>query len=108
LRKTKNKSILILSVLSIFLCGCPGVTILLMGFLRIVEVLERFESFSLLLTNLNSGNLDGVWMICISSIFILIPLVLVTILLIKRSQKPTLTTLEPTGASQDDPIPPTR
>jgi len=43
----------------------------------------------------------------VSGLLILVPFVLVIIAVIKRTQKEKLEELEPTGASKDDPLPPT-
>lgn len=108
MKETKNKAIMVMTVISIILCGCPGSILLWMGATSMVDAVGRVASFSDLLINFDLSYLRGGWMICLSGILLIIPIALVMIILIQRKKKNPLTDLEPTGVSQEDPIPPTR
>jgi hypothetical protein len=46
-------------------------------------------------------------MLCLGGVLILVPLILAIIGVVMRDKKEKLEELKPTGASKDDPIPPT-
>jgi len=96
---------LLLTGISVFLCGCPGAALLLSGVANLIEALGRMTNLGEFFTNFTISHLRGGWMVCLSSLLLLVPLSLVVFLLVKRDKGTLLTSLEPTGASQDDPIP---
>lgn len=108
MKKKRQKSLMIIALVSIFLCGCPGCYTLAQGFTYFPAAIGSFQSFEDLMAGLGEGFLNGGWMVCLSVFLILIPFVLVIIAVVQRSKnKDLLEEVEPTGVSQDDPIPPT-
>lgn len=108
MNKPKNKSILVLTIFAIILCGCPGLTLFLMGLASMTDAISGADSISDMLTGLNSNFLRGGWLVCLGGVLLLVPLVLVILVFVQRRKKTPITALEPTGASEEDPIPPTR
>jgi uncharacterized membrane protein len=103
--KKTRKTILILLLVSIFLCACPGVFLVISGVEGLVDVasvgpVKGQEAYVVELV-LNGG------LICVSIVLIFIPIILFLIWLFNRKQKNSIVLLKPTGASKDDPIPPT-
>lgn len=108
MNKSNNRTILVLTIISIILCGCPGLAFLLMGLGSMADTAARLDSFSRILTDFNVSYLSGVWMVCLSGFLLLVPIVMVILVFVQRGKKTPVTTLEPTGVSTEDPIPPTR
>jgi len=108
MKKKKQKTLMIIALVSIFVCGCPGCFTLIQGFSYFPAAIGTIQSFEDFMANLGAGFLNGGWMLCPSGFLILIPFILVIIAVVQRSKKDeTLEEIEPTGASEDDPIPPT-
>ncbi|MEA3326968.1 MAG: hypothetical protein U9R53_06625, partial [Chloroflexota bacterium] len=85
----------------------PGCVLLVNGMVNFENAVGNIQNFEGLWTDLTAGFIQGGWMVCVSALLILVPFVLVIIAVVKRSQKEDLEKLEPTGVSEDDPLPPT-
>jgi hypothetical protein len=106
-KKPKNSIILVITVFSIILCGCPAVTLLFRGVPDLFDGLNQFVFAGDASSNTIINLLLNFGLICLSGIMLLVPLGLVIYLYTQRSKKTPLAPLEPTGVSEDDPIPPT-
>ena len=106
MKKRQKKTLMIIALISIFLCGFPGCFLLIAGFRFFPAALGTLNNFEDLISALAAGFLNGGWMVCLSGIFILIPFVLVLIAVLNRKKDVVLDVKEPTGISKDDPIPP--
>ena len=106
-KKPKNTIILVLTVFSVILCGCPAVTLLFRGVPSLFDGLSQIAYAGEVANNITISIFLNVGLICFSGILLLIPLALVIYLLVQRNKKIPLAPLEPTGVSEDDPIPPT-
>ena len=107
MKKDKKKTIMIVALVSIVLCGCPGCYFLVEGLFNFYDVLNNIQGFESPYLFLVDSFTQSGWMLCLSGILILVPIILVIIALVVRSKKEALEKLEPTGASKDDPLPPT-
>jgi hypothetical protein len=107
MKKSKKQTLVVLTWLSVILCGCPGGYLLVMGLMSIVSALGGMPFPSELFGNLDPGFFWGVGLVCMSGLLFLVPIVLVAISMINRPKKIEVQPIEPTGASKDDPIPPT-
>ncbi len=107
MKKDKKKTIMIIALVSILICGCPGCFLILPGINSFMAVVSSIESFEDLLADLGEGFLQGGWMLFLGGLLVLVPFVLVIIAVLIRSKDQDLEKLEPTGVSKDDPIPPT-
>jgi ABC-type xylose transport system permease subunit len=108
MNKKRQKTLMIIALVSIFLCGCPGCYTLFRGVTYFPAAMGTIQSFEDFMADLGAGFLNGGWMVCLSGFMILIPFVLVIIAVVQRSKnKDVMEELEPTGASEEDPIPPT-
>ncbi len=106
MKKDKKKTIMIIALVSILICGCPGCFLTLPGINSFMAAVGSIESFEDLLADLGEGFLQGGWMLFLGGLLVLVPFVLVIIAVLIRSKDQDLEKLEPTGASKDDPIPP--
>lgn len=107
MKQTKNIRIILLTGLVVILCACPGVFLLLRSMSGLLEVLSRFADIGQLTNNETINLLLNIGLICLSGMLLLVPTGLLIYLWVKRSKKPPLEPLVPTGISEDDPIPPT-
>ena len=108
MKKKQQKTWMIIALVSVFVCGCPGCFTLYQGVRYFQAAVGTIQSFEDLLADLGAGFLNGGWMVCLSGFMILIPFILVIVAVVKRSKTTEdVEALEPTGASQEDPIPPT-
>jgi hypothetical protein len=107
MKKSKKQTLLVLTWLSLILCGCPGGFLLLIGMVNMLSALGGMPFPAILFGNQDPGLLRGGWMLCLSGLLLLVPIVLVFISLINRPKKAEVQSIEPTGVSKDDPIPPT-
>ncbi|MBG0770259.1 MAG: hypothetical protein H0S82_01045 [Anaerolineaceae bacterium] len=104
---SKNrKALLIVMLISIFTCACPGMALLIPGVQALVGVLQSGGA---------GGQEEYTWSLVLSGgvillaiLAIIIPIVLLLIWLLTRTPKDPYDQREPTGASGDDPLPPTR
>jgi len=106
LKNKSNKTIAILAVISIFLCACPGCAFLVPGLGFYLESFGNIQDVGGYFTYLSYGFRQGGWLICLGGFLIMVAFILAIIALAKGSTGTLLETLEPTGASKDDPIPP--
>lgn len=105
--KTKrNKTLMIVALVSIFACGCPGGFLFYAGFRQISQAVGVVNSFEEFLLDIVTGLADGGWLVCPSIVIILIPFFLLLLAVLKKEKKDELEELAPTGVSQDDPLPP--
>jgi hypothetical protein len=107
MNKSKKQNLIVVTWLSVVLCGCPGGLFLLMGLVNIVSAVGGMPFPAIIFGNQDPGFLIGGWMLCLSGLLLLVPIVLVVIAVINRPKKSEIQTIEPTGASKDDPLPPT-
>jgi hypothetical protein len=106
LKKDTNKTIMIIALVSIILCGCPGCFLLFPGMNNLMDAMGSIDTFEDLLADLGDGFAQGGWMLCLGGLLILVPFILAVIAVVKRDKGDKLEELEPTGVSKDDPIPP--
>jgi hypothetical protein len=107
MKKSKKHTLIILTWISVILCGCPGGVLLLLGLVNMVSALGGMAFPAIIIGNQDPGYLQGGWMLCLSGMLLLIPIVLLIISAVNRPKKIEVQPIEPTGASKDDPIPPT-
>jgi len=107
MKNNNNKTIMIIALISIVLCACPGCILLFPGVSSLMDAIGSINTFEDLLSDIGTGFAQGGWMLCLGGVFVIIPFVLAIIAVLKREKKGELEKLEPTGASKDDPIPPT-
>ncbi len=107
MKKAKKKTIMIITLVSVFLCGCPGCYFLVEGLLSFYDAVNNIQESTSFWEGVGFSFIQGGWMVCVSALLILVPFVLVIIAVIKRTQKEDLEELKPTGVSKDDPLPPT-
>lgn len=108
MKKDKKKTFMILALVSIVICGCPGCYLMIPGISSLIDATGgSIDSFEDLLSDLGEGFVLGGWKLCLGGIFVLVPFVLAFIAVLIRNQDQGLEKLEPTGASEDEPIPPT-
>lgn len=107
MKNKRQKTLMIIALVSIFLCGCPACFTLIQGIGYFPAAIGTLQSFDDLLGNLAAGFLNGGWMVCMSGFLILVPFILVVVAVVNRAKKDEkLEELEPTGVSEEDPIPP--
>ncbi|MBW6466373.1 MAG: hypothetical protein K0B06_07720 [Brevefilum sp.] len=107
MKKSKKQTLIVLTWLSVILCGCPGGVLLMMGLVSMVSVVGGLPLPAIFFGNQDPGFLRGGWLLCLSAPLLLVPIVLVVVSVINRPKKVEIQPIEPTGASTDDPIPPT-
>jgi hypothetical protein len=107
MKKSKKQTLVVLTWLSVVLCGCPGGLLLVMGLVNMVSALGGMPFPTIIFGNQDPGLFQGGWMLCLSGLLLLVPIVLMIILVINRPKKIEVQPIKPTGASKDDPIPPT-
>ncbi len=59
MEKRRKKSYLILLLISIVICGCPGCFLIGPGFINIIDVLGRTQAIDDLLFNFGEGFIQG-------------------------------------------------
>ena len=106
MKKSKKQTLIVLTWLSVILCGCPGILLLIVGLVGIVSALGGMPIPSDLFGDYNPGFFQGGGLVCLSGLLLLVPIVLAAISVINRPKKTEVKPIEPTGASKDDPIPP--
>jgi hypothetical protein len=107
MKKTKKQTLVLLTWLSVILCGCPGGFVLVMGLMSVVSALGGMPFPGEILGNYDPGFLLGVGLVCLSGTLLLVPIILVVITVTQRPKQIEIQSIEPTGASKDEPIPPT-
>jgi len=106
MKKNSKKTLMIIALISIIACACPGCFLLIQGLGNLLGPIGTIQNPEDLLGDLAIGFSEGGWLICLSAVLIFIPFLLVIIAVLKRSEPDVLEALEPTGASKDDPLPP--
>jgi len=106
-KKDSKKTIMIIALVSIFICGCPGCYFLVNGLSYFKNSVGEIQNFGDLWIDLTYGLRQGGWLVCLSGLLIQVPIILVIIAVVKRTKKEDLEKLEPTGVSKEDPLPPT-
>ena len=106
MKKNSKKSLIILTLISIVICGCPGCLLVTPGMINMIDILIYKESIENLLANFGEGFIQGGWMVCPGVVLILIPVLIGIYTLVKKNKPEELTALTPTGASIEDPLPP--
>lgn len=106
MKKQNTQTIMVIALISIALCGCPGCGLLIPGLNTFTSAIGSIQSMEDLLVAFGQGFVQGGWMVCVGGLLILIPFVLVVIAVLKKTKKEPLEELEPTGVSKDEPIPP--
>lgn len=104
--KKKRSTLLIVLLVSIVTCACPGIALLVPGIRALVSVLQIGDVVS---------QEDMIWDLVLSGgaillalLAIAVPIILFVVWLFTRKSKAPYDQREPTGASADDPLPPTR
>lgn len=106
MKNKPKKSLIIITLISIFLCGCPGCFLLFEGAQRFSSAIGPFDSFEDISQGFATGLLNGGWMVCLSGFFIMIPTIFALVAVFARDKKDELEAIEPTGVSKEEPIPP--
>lgn len=106
--KNSNKTVMVIALISIVLCGCPGLALFFPGARALIDALINFKIHGSALDAIGAGFLNGGYKICLAVPLIIVPIVLVIVALFKRSGKKELEKIVPTGVSKDEPLPPTR
>lgn len=106
MKSQKSKTIIFLTIFSVILCGCPGAALFFSGASILLDSVSQINSLGELISNFMTGLFPGGWRLCLSGILLLIPLALVVLLLLQPKKEAALEPLEPTGISEDEPIPP--
>jgi hypothetical protein len=104
--RKNSRTLLIILLISIFICACPGLALIIPGIDALVGVLQTSGAGTQEEFTWNLVQSGGA--ICLSIVLILIPVVLLLIWVLTRKPKDPYDQKEPTGASSDDPLPPTR
>ena len=104
--KKAKKTIIILALVSIVLCACPGCLLMIVGGDFFVKAVGDVQTVGDILNNLGYGLGMGGWVIFPGLLMAFVPLVLGIIALTKKVKEPALEPLTPTGKSQDEPLPP--
>ena len=107
MKKDSKKTIMIVALVSIFLCGCPGCYFLVNGLSHFYNSVGNIQDVEDFWMDLAYGFRQGGWLVCLSGLLILVPFILVIYAVVKRTKKEDLEELEPTGVSKEDPLPPT-
>ena len=102
-----NKTIMGVALVSILLCACPGCLLLVPGTVVLVGSLGDVQNFNDLANAVWTGLTRGGWIVCAGGFLILIPFILASIAVLKKDDIDEIEPLEPTGISEQDPIPPT-
>jgi hypothetical protein len=98
----KKKVLLIICIITVFLCGCPGIGLIIDGSLRLGKsFVGRIQDPGLWGQALVEGMGNLGFLVCIGGLAVLVPIILLIIWLVVRKQKP-----KPSGISGADPIPP--
>ncbi len=102
----KRSTLLIVLMVSLFICACPGFALLIPGVNAFFDVLQTGSVVS---------QEDYIWNMVLSGgaillalLAIAVPIILFVVWLFTRKSKDPYDQREPTGASADDPLPPTR
>ena len=104
--RKNSRTLLIILLISIFICACPGLALIIPGIDALVGVLQTSGTGAQEAFTWNLVQSGGA--ICLSIVLILIPVVLLLVWVLTRKSKDPYEQKEPTGASADDPLPPTR
>ena len=102
-----HKTIMVIALVSILLCACPGCLMLVPGTIVLVGSLGDAQNFNDLVNAVWTGFTRGGWSVCIGGLLILVPFFLASIAVMKKNDLDEIEPLEPTGISEQDPIPPT-
>jgi hypothetical protein len=106
MKDKKKKTIMIIALISILICGCPGCFLVVGGIDSLSKAVGSINSFDDLLSDLGEGFAQGGWMLILGAVLVMVPFILAIIAVLIRSKIEKLEKLEPTGVSKDDPIPP--
>ncbi|MFU8826117.1 MAG: hypothetical protein ACNA70_01350 [Brevefilum sp.] len=106
MKKSKNKPILVITVISAFICGCPGMILLSSSIPNLIDGISQLVFNGNISNNAFISLLLNIGLVCLSGLLLLVPLGLGVYLWTQRSKKAPLESLELTGISGDEPIPP--
>jgi len=106
MKDKKKKTIMIIALITILICGCPGCFLIVGGIDSFSKAIGSINTFDDLISDLGEGFAQGGWMLILGAVLVMVPFVLVIIAVLIRNKDEKLEALEPTGASKDDPIPP--
>jgi len=104
--KKNSRTLLIILLVSIFICACPGLALAIPGIDALIGVVQTSGAGTQ--EELTWDLIQSGGVICFSMILIFIPITLLLVWLLTRKPKDPYDQKEPTGASSDDPLPPTR
>jgi hypothetical protein len=98
----KKKVLLIICIITVFLCGCPGIGLIIDGLLRLGNAfVGRIQDPGLWGQALAEGMGNLGFLACIGGMAVLVPVILLIVWLVVRKQKP-----KPSGVSGADQLPP--
>ena len=72
-----------------------------------MNTVGNIQDFEDLWMRLTYGFKQGGWLVCVSGLLILVPIILVILAVVKHTKKEDLEEREPTCVSKEDPLPPT-
>ncbi len=100
-----KKALLIAALVTVFICGCPGCSLIFSSASAVIDALSVAGSDqNLWLDAFLIGVLQGGWMLCLGGLMIFVPLVLLVIGLVLGNKRKIS---KPSGVSGTGPIPPT-
>lgn len=100
-----KKALLIAALVTVFICGCPGCSLIFNSTSAVINALSVAGSDpNLWLDAFLIGVLQGGWMLCLGGLMIFVPLILLVIGLVLGNKKKVS---RPSGISGKGPIPPT-
>jgi hypothetical protein len=98
----KKKVLLIILIITVFLCGCPGIAMIIEEVTSLGNAFAgRIQDPGLWGQALVEGMGNLGFLVCIGGLVVLVPIILLIVWFLVRKQKP-----KPGGASGADPIPP--
>lgn len=104
--KKAKRTIMILALVSILLCACPGCLLIVVGGDFYSKSIGTIQKFWDIFSDIGYGLGQGGWLIFPGFLLLLVPFILGIIALTKKVKEPPLEPMTPTGKSQDEPLPP--
>lgn len=97
---------MVITLVSIFACGCPGGFLFYAGFRQLSQAIAVVNSFEDFLLDIGIGLASGGWLVCPSVVLMLIPVLFLLIAMLNKEKKEELEEMKPIGLSQNEPLPP--
>jgi hypothetical protein len=107
MNKKRNKTILILALVSIVLCTCPGCALMVSGLGFYLDAVGEINNFGDYFAHLGYGIRQGGWLILPGFFFVMIPFILGIVALLKNPKEDHKEPQELTGDTRENRISPT-